>query len=52
MIQSVKRLLKLLQAVVKILPVVLEVLNDLADDGKRNNSNAKPASKAGKQAEA
>ena len=40
MLETVKRLLKLLKAVVRILPVVLEVMQDFADDGKRNHSTS------------
>jgi len=41
MIASLKRLSKILSALVKIIPVIIDIAADFADDGKRNNSNAK-----------
>lgn len=41
MIEGLKRIHKLLQAVMKLIPVIIEVLGDLADDGKLNESNKK-----------
>ncbi len=46
MIDRVKAVLRLLKAVVRILPVVLEVMQDFADDGKRNHSTRSTVGKA------
>ena len=45
MIARIKSLMKVLQAIIKVLPVVLEVIEDLSDDGKRNHSNSGSAAK-------
>lgn len=37
--ESLQRVYKILEALVRLIPTVLEILEDLADDGKRNNSN-------------
>lgn len=38
MIATLKKLQKVIAAVLKLIPVLIEVLQDLADDGKLNNS--------------
>lgn len=38
MLHTLGRLLKAVQALAKLLPVVIEVLKDLGDDGRLNNS--------------
>jgi uncharacterized spore protein YtfJ len=45
MIETLKRFSKILQALIKLVPVIIDVMSDFADDGKRNNSNAKQDSK-------
>ena len=40
MIQQLKRILRFLPAIQKILTTVLDVIEDLSDDGVRNGSNA------------
>lgn len=40
-----QKLLKLISALVKIIPVLLEVLEDFADDGQLNKSNQKKNAK-------
>jgi|SaaInl7_100m_RNA_FD_contig_21_62855_length_1037_multi_6_in_0_out_0_1 hypothetical protein len=42
MVQALRKFLKVLSAIIKIIPVIIEILADFADDGKRNNSNTKP----------
>lgn len=37
-----QKLMKLINALSKIIPTLIEVLEDLADDGKLNKSNTKP----------
>ena len=39
MVDTLRKLLKVLNAIVKLLPTIIEVLADLADDGKINKSN-------------
>lgn len=39
MIQTLRKLHKVISAVLKLIPVLIEVLEDLADDGKLNQSN-------------
>jgi hypothetical protein len=39
MIDLLKKLQKLVEALVKLVPVLIDVLADLADDGKRNHSS-------------
>lgn len=46
MIEALKRFAKILQALSKLVPVIIDIVSDFADDGKRNNSNAKQASKS------
>lgn len=41
MIETLKRLYRILQAVMKLLPALIEALGDLADDGQLNGSNKK-----------
>ena len=40
MIDALKKLLKIITALMKLLPSVIDVLQDLADDGQRNGSNS------------
>lgn len=49
MIQNLRRLLKWLPAIQKILTTLLDVIQDLADDGARNGSNAKRGGKTAEQ---
>ena len=44
MIDALKKLLKIITALMKLLPSVIDVLQDLADDGKRNGSTGGPSS--------
>ena len=39
MVNALQKLLKIIQALVKLLPTIIDVLQDLADDGERNGSN-------------
>lgn len=41
MIQSLKRIHKVLSALLKLIPVLIEVMADFADDGEINQSNKK-----------
>lgn len=41
MLDALRRVYKLLQALVKLIPTIIEVLEDLADDGKLNKSTGK-----------
>jgi hypothetical protein len=52
MIDALKRFMKLLNAVAKLVPVIIEVLSDLADDGEINHSTARSTSKTAKRAAA
>lgn len=45
MIEALRRFAKILTALTKLIPVIIDVLQDFADDGKRNNSNIKQGSK-------
>ena len=40
MVNALQKLLKIIQALVKLLPTIIDVLQDLADDGERNGSNS------------
>lgn len=44
MIQQLKRILRFLPAIQKILTTILDVIEDLSDDGVRNGSNASKGS--------
>lgn len=46
MIDALRRFAKILQALTKLVPVIIDVISDFADDGKRNNSNAKQVAKS------
>lgn len=39
MIDAIRRVQKILSAIMKLLPVLIEVIEDFADDGKLNKSN-------------
>lgn len=41
MLDLLKKVLRLLPSLLKILNTIVEVLEDFADDGKRNHSNSK-----------
>lgn len=41
MIHTLRKLQKIVGALLKLIPVLIEVLEDLADDGKLNKSNTK-----------
>lgn len=41
MIDQLRKVYRLLQALAKLLPAIIEVLEDLADDGKLNKSTGK-----------
>lgn len=38
MLDALKKVYKLLQAAIKLIPAIIEVIEDLADDGKLNKS--------------
>ena len=50
MIQGLKRIMKLLAALMKLLPVLIDIVEDFADDGERNHSTGKPAGKSSPKA--
>jgi len=39
MIDAIRRVQKIVAAISKLLPVLIEVIEDFADDGKLNKSN-------------
>ena len=43
MIDLLKRILKFLPSIIKIIRTLIEVIEDVADDGKHNNSTSKAA---------
>ena len=45
MIEGIKRILRFLPAIQKILTVLIDVIEDLADDGARNGSNTRATGK-------
>lgn len=47
MIDALKRFAKILRAISKIIPVIIDILADFADDGKRNNSNISGSAESG-----
>ena len=42
---NLQRFFRMVTILNKLLPVLIEVLNDLGDDGKLNNSTPKPVTK-------
>lgn len=44
MIDLLKKVLKFLPSVIKIIQTLVEVIEDVADDGKRNHSTGKAGS--------
>lgn len=49
MVNALQKLLKIIQALVKLLPTIIDVLQDLADDGKRNGSTSGLGSQSAEQ---
>ena len=41
--ELLNRILRIVDGLAKLIPTLLDVLEDLADDGKRNRSNSKSA---------
>ena len=39
--ELLNRILRVVDGLAKLIPTLLDILEDLADDGKRNNSNRK-----------
>lgn len=49
MIDVLKKVLKIITALMKLLPTIIDVLQDIADDGERNGSNSRTTSGGAEQ---
>ena len=49
MVEFLKKLLKIIGALMKLLPTIIDVLQDIADDGERNGSNRRVDSDGAEQ---